>query len=106
MGFLSPVVTSVTGGAAWKNLCLADCVFWAVDVHDSEGGVGLTGFTTILSGANSTEEGRDAGWVWLALFNRPADMPGPFLIPGSEEEGLQLLWWALQMKVSGFFPGL
>lgn len=106
VGFLSPVVTSLTGGAVWKNLCRADCVFWAEDVQDLAGGVGLTGFTTILSGANSAEEGRGAGSVWLAPFNGPAEMAGPILIPGSEEEGLQLFWWALQIKVSGFFPGL
>lgn len=69
-----------------------------------EGGVGLTGFTTIFSGAESTEEGRGAGWVRLALFNGPAELAGPFLT--SEEDGLQLVWWALQIKVSGFFPGL
>lgn len=106
VGFLLPVEASVTGGAAWKNLCRADCVFWAEAVQDWEGGVGLTGFTTIFSGADSTEEGRSAGWVWLALFSRPAELAGPFLIPASQEEGLQLFWWALQIKVSGFFPGL
>lgn len=100
----------MTGGAAWKNLCRADCVFWAEAVQDLEGpdwtGVGLTGFTTTFSGADSTEGGRGAGWVWLALFNRPTEMACLFLIPGSEEDGLQPLWWALQMKVSGFLPGL
>ncbi len=106
VGFLLPTESSVTGGAAWKNLCRADCVFWAVGVQVLEGGVGPTGFTTIFSGADSTEEGRCAGWVWLVLLNRLTDMACPFLIPDSEEDGLQLLWCALQMKVSGFFPGL
>ncbi len=106
VGFLLPVEASVTGGGAWKNLCRADCVFWAEAVQDREGGVGLIGFTPIFSGANSTEEGRGAGWVRLALFNRPPELVDSFLIPASQEEGLQLFWWALQMKVSGFFPRL
>lgn len=105
-GFLLPVEASVTGGAAWKNLCRADCVFWAEAVQDLEGGVGLTGFTTIFSGADSTEVECGAGLDWLALFNRPAELAGPFLICGSDGEGLQLFWLALQMKVSGSFPGL
>lgn len=95
--FLLPVGASVTGCAAWKNLCRADCVFWAEAVQDLADGVGPTGFTIIFSGANSTEEGRGAGWVWLALSNRPAELAGPFFIPGSEEEALQLFWWALQI---------
>lgn len=107
VGFLLPVEASVTGTAAWKKLCLAVCVLWAEAIQDREGGVGLIGFRTIFNGADSTEEeGRDAGWVWLTLFNRPAELAGPFLIPASEEEDLQLFWWALQIKVSGFFPGL
>lgn len=104
-GFLFPVVTSVTAGAVWKNLCRADCVFWAEAVQDLVGGTGLAGFAAIFTGASSTEEGSGAGWVWLVLYDCP-EMTGPALTPGSEEEGLQLLWWALQIKVSGFFPGL
>lgn len=106
VGFLLPVEDSVTGAAAWKNLCRAVWVLWAEVVQDWEGGGGLTGFSGAVSGADSTEEGRGAGWVWLALFNRPAELADPFLITVSEGEGLQLLWWVLQIKLSGFFPGL
>lgn len=106
VGFLLPAEASLTGNAAWKNLCRADWVFCAEAVQDWEGGVGLTGFTTMFSGADSTEEGRGAGWIWLALFNRPAELAGPCLSAASQEEGLQLFWWALHIKVSGFFPGL
>lgn len=107
VGFLLSAEACVSGGAAWKNLCRAACVFWAEAVQDWEGGVGLTGFRMTFNGADSTEEGRSgAGCVWLAPFDRTAELVGPFLIPTSEGEGLQLLWWALQIKVSGFFPGL
>lgn len=106
VGFLVPVETSVAGGGAWKNLCRADWVFWAEAVQDWEGGIGLTGFTTMFSGADKTEEGRGAGWVWLTPFNRPAELAGPFLIPCAAGEGLQLFWWVLQIEVSGSFPGL
>lgn len=104
-GFLSPVLTSVTG-AARKKLCRANCVFLAEAVQDSDGGVALTGFTAIFSGANSTEEGRGAGSTRLAPCDRPAEMAGLFSTRDSEEGGLQLFRWALQMKVSGFVPGL
>lgn len=103
--FLSAGVTSLPGAAAWKNFCRADCVFWAVVVHDSEGGAGLTGFATTFTGASSTEDGRGAGFFGLAraAVGGPAGAAGPFLLAGSR---LQSSWWALQMKVSGFLPGL
>lgn len=83
------------GAAAWKNFSLADCVFWAEAVHDSGGGVEMTGFTRATStGASSTEEGRG----FLALMGGPV---GPFLL-----KRLQSCWWALQTKVSGPAPGL
>lgn len=92
MNFLS------SSAAAWKNFCLADCVRWAEAVHDSGGGVGLTGFTTATStGASSTEEGRD----FLAPVGDPVTPAIPFLL-----KGLQSSWWALQIKVSGLVPGL
>lgn len=104
-GFLSPVLTSATG-VAWKKLCRADCVFWAEAVQDVDGGVALAGFTAMSSGVNSTEEGRGAGAPWLAPGERPAETAGLLWTPGSEDGGLELLGWALQIKVSGFFPGL
>lgn len=83
--FLLPVEVSVTGGEAWKNLCRADCVFWAEAVQDLDGGgAAVTGFTTTLTGADSTDDGHAGACVRLALFNRS----GPFWILGSEEEGL------------------
>lgn len=106
VGFLLSDVASVTGAVVWKNLCRAAWVLWAEAVQDWGGGAGLTGFRTTLRGAESTEGGRGAGRVWLAPFNRTAEVMGPFLIPTSEEEDLQLLWWVLQIKVSGLFPGL
>lgn len=105
VGFLLLIEAPVTGGADWKNLCRAAWVFWAEAVQDWEGGVGLSGIWTTFSGADSTE-GCGAGWVWLALFGWTAELAGPFLIPTSEEKGLQLFWWVVQIKVSGFFPGL
>lgn len=103
-GLLSRV--PISGTAAWKNLCRADCVFWAEGVQGSGGGVGLAGFTTISTGASSTEEGRGAGSGLPPLFNCLAEMAAPNLISHSEEDVLQLFWWALQIKVSGSVPGL
>jgi len=106
-GFRLPTEASASGSAAWKNLCRAVCVFWAEAVQDWAGFGGVTGFRTIFRGADGTEEGRGAGWVWPAPLKRTAELAGPFLTADSEEEdGLQLFWWALQIKVSGFFPGL
>lgn len=104
-GLLSAGATSRTGAAAWKNFCRADCVFWAAVVHDSEGGAGLTGFATTFTGASSTEDGRGAGFFGLARapVGGRAGAAGPFLLAASR---LQSSWWALQMKVSGFLPGL
>lgn len=105
-GFLPAGATSRTGAAAWKNFCRADCVFWAVVVHDSEGGAGLTGVATTFTGASrSTEDGRGAGFFGLARapVGGPAGAAGPFLLAASR---LQSSWWALQMKASGVLPGL
>lgn len=104
MRFLLPIGVLASGGAAWKNLCRAACVFWAEAVQDGEGGPGLTGVGSTLSGAERTDEGRGAGWAWLAPFVWTADLAGPFMIPSSEETGL--FGWAVQEKVPGFFPGL
>lgn len=90
VGVVPPVVTS-----AWKNLCRADCVFWAEAVQDLEGGLGPRGSTGALIGASSTEEGRRAGSVPPLLLRRPGE---------TEEEPLQLLW--VQTNVPGWFPGL
>lgn len=90
VGVVSPVVAS-----ARKNLCRADCVFWAEAVQDLEGGLGPTGSTGALKGASSTEEGRRAGPVSPLLLRCPGE---------TEEEPLQLFW--LQTNVPGWFPGL
>lgn len=90
VGVVSPVVTS-----AWKNLCRADCVFWAEAVQDLEGGLGPTRSAGALKGASSTEEGRRAGSVSPLPLRRPGE---------TEEEPLQLFW--LQTNVPGWFPGL
>lgn len=100
--FPFPVGASSRGGAVWKNLCRAVCVFWAEAVQELVGGAGPAGFTVKLRGAESTDEGR--GGVCLDPFT----CLGPFLLAGSEEEGgLQGgLLWLMQIKVSGSFPGL
>lgn len=109
-GFLLLGGASTTWGADWKNLCRAACVFWAEDVQGSgAAGAGLTGFRMMVTGIDSTEEWCEMGWVWLSLFGTTIELAGPFFITGPEERGLQpfwLFWWALQMKVSGSFPGL
>lgn len=107
VGFLLSLEASVTCGAAWKNFCRAACVFWAEAVQDCEAGGGVTGFRTLLRGADSTEGGRGDAWFWLPSFGGcTADLVRPFLIRAFEEEVLKLLWWELQIKVSGVFPGL
>lgn len=95
-GVLSPTATS-----AWKNLCRADCVFWAEAVQDSEGGLGLTGSTGASRGASSTEDGRRVGSDLLVLLRRPGET---WVAPCSDEEPLQPFW--LQINVPGCFPGL
>ncbi|TNN68060.1 hypothetical protein EYF80_021705 [Liparis tanakae] len=106
-GFRLPTEAAASGSAAWKNLCRAVCVLWAEAVQDWAGFGGATGFRSVFRGADSTEEGRGgAGWVGPAPLKHTAEPAGPFLTADSEEDGLQLFWWALQMKVSGFFPGL
>lgn len=79
------------GTSAWKNLCRADCVFWAEAVQDSEDGPGRTGWTGASGGASRTEDGRRAGSDPL--------VPPPPRVEGPE----QPLW--LQTKVPGRLPG-
>lgn len=98
-GVLSPAVTSAS--SAWKNLCRADCVFWAEAVQDSEGGLGLTGSMGAFRGASSTEDGRCVGSNPPALLRHPGET---WVAPCSEEKPLQLFW--LQVNVPGCFPGL
>lgn len=62
-----------SASSAWKNLCRADCVFWAEAVQDLEGGLGLTGSTGAFRGSSSTGDGRPLGSAPPAQLGRPGE---------------------------------